>query len=423
MASYISFNLEKRNEVTSGIARHNERKPGMKHSNNSIKDERTKDNIILNTSDLSYPKRINKIINEQHKTGRKVRKDAVKIITTTVELGGDIREKSEKEQVEFLKGAYEYLKNEYGAANIVHASIHVDETCPHLHFDFVPIKDGRLNAKKVVGNKKDMKTTQNKLLKSMQEQFPQHNFKRKNGTVKGLDRENWKVLQDEKARLEKEYKEKLSIEKELFRQEATEALKKFVKEEQEKIEQQKQDLENKRKELDEQEQKNKEKWQRSEAELQKRQRGVTIFEQELKDKEVNINTEAKIRRSELDEREKGVNSKENELNERERVLNDSQRKLVNYAEIFKKQHEELDNKKHFIDSKISEYNNMLEAGKMTTDYLDKEFNSLKSVKQEYNTSYEIGKQERLNRQIRFENSIDELNKGFEKRVRPRRLER
>lgn len=210
MASYISFNMEKRKTVTNGVARHNERQPGMKHTNTNIKHDRTKDNITLVTSDLSYPKRIEKIIEEQHTSKRKVRHDAVRLITTTVELGGDIREKSEKEQVDFLLGTYEYLKDTYGEKNIVHASIHVDETCPHLHFDFVPIKDGSLNARSVVGNKKDMKTTQNKLLKTMQEKYPQHDFKRKNSTIKGVDRKIWQSIQDHKKKAEAEIDEKIS---------------------------------------------------------------------------------------------------------------------------------------------------------------------------------------------------------------------
>lgn len=210
MSSYISFNMEKRKTVTSGIARHNERQPGMKHTNTNIKHNRTKDNITLVTSDLSYPKRIEKIIDNQHTSKRKVRHDAVRLITTTVELGGDIREKSEKEQVDFLLGTYEYLKNEYGEHNIVHASIHVDETCPHLHFDFVPIKDGSLNAKGVVGNKKDMVSTQNKLLKAMQDKYPQHDFKRKNSTIKGVDRKIWQSIQDQKKKAEAEIDEKIS---------------------------------------------------------------------------------------------------------------------------------------------------------------------------------------------------------------------
>lgn len=272
MPSYISFDIRKRKTVTNGLARHNERQPGMKHTNSNIKNDRTKDNITLVTSDLSYPKRIEKIIDEQHTSKRKVRHDAVRLITTTVELGGDIREKSEKEQVDFLLGTYEYLKDTYGENNIVHASIHVDETCPHLHFDFVPIKDGSLNARSVVGNKKDMKTTQNKLLKTMQEKYPQHDFKRKNATIKGVDRRIWQSIQDQKKKVEAEIDEKIS----------------------------------------------------------------------------NFKRNAKIKLSEIDEREKRVTTLENDLKEREGHLNASEENLKikqdNFEVYRKNKVKELDNK-------------------------------------------------------------------------------
>ena len=47
-----------------------------------------------------------------------------------------------------LKSTYELLKTQFGEENIVSATIHVDETNPHLHFDFVPVHDGCLSAKK-----------------------------------------------------------------------------------------------------------------------------------------------------------------------------------------------------------------------------------------------------------------------------------
>ena len=282
MPSYISFDIRKRKTVTNGLARHNERQPGMKHTNSNIKNDRTKDNITLVTSDLSYPKRIEKIIEEQHTSKRKVRHDAVRLITTTVELGGDIRDKSEKEQVDFLLETYDYLKNEYGENNIVHASIHVDETCPHLHFDFVPIKDGSLNARSVVGNKKDMKTTQNKLLKTMQDKFPQHDFKRKNSTIKGVDRRIWQSIQDQKKKVEAEIDEKIS----------------------------------------------------------------------------NFKRNAKIKLSEIDEREKRVTTLENDLKQREGVLNASEENLKTKQDDFdvyrKNKVKELNNKETKLNQRSEE---------------------------------------------------------------------
>ena len=328
MASYISFNMEKRKTVTNGLARHNERQPGMKHTNSNIKNDRTKDNITLVTSDLSYPKRIEKIIDEQHTSKRKVRHDAVRLITTTVELGGDIRDKSEKEQVDFLLGTYEYLKDAYGEKNIVHASIHVDETCPHLHFDFVPIKDGSLNARSVVGNKKDMKTTQNKLLKTMQDKFPQHDFKRKNSTIKGVDRRIWQSIQDQKKKVEAEIDEKISK----FKHNAKIKL----------------------------------------SEIDEREKEVTTLENDLKEREGRLNASEENLKTKQDDfdvyrknKVKELNNKETKLNQRsedlvkneakqdkkELMLNQREIELNQYQERLKEKEKENEEKEKEIEYK------------------------------------------------------------------------
>lgn len=328
MPSYISFDIRKRKTITNGLARHNERQPGMKHTNTNIKNERTKDNITLVTSDLSYPKRIDKIIDEQHTSKRKVRHDAVRLITTTVELGGDIRNKPEKEQIEFLMATYDYLKNEYGENNIAHASIHVDETCPHLHFDFVPIKDGSLNARSVVGNKKDMKTTQNKLLKTMQDKFPQHDFKRKNSTVKGIDRKIWQSIQDQKKKVEAEIDEKISN----FKRNAKIKL----------------------------------------SEIDEREKNVTTLENDLKEREGRLNAsedefEIKQEKFELYQKNtvKKLKDKETQLNQRsedlikteakqdkkELMLNQREIELNQYHERLKEEEKENEEKEKEIDYK------------------------------------------------------------------------
>ena len=330
MASYISFNMEKRKTVTNGLARHNERQPGMKHTNSNIKNDRTKDNIILVTSDLSYPKRIEKIIDEQHTSKRKVRHDAVRLITTTVELGGDIRDKSEKEQVDFLLGTYEYLKDTYGEKNIVHASIHVDETCPHLHFDFVPIKDGSLNARSVVGNKKDMKTTQNKLLKTMQEKYPQHDFKRKNSTIKGVDRRIWQSIQDQKKKVEAEIDEQISN----FKRNAKIKLSE-IDEHEKRVTTLENDLKQREGVLN-----------ASEENLKTKQDDFEVYRKN-KVKELN-NKETK-----LNQRSETLDKKESKQDKKELMLKERERELNQYEERLKQEEKENEEKEKEIDFKNS----------------------------------------------------------------------
>ena len=110
----------------------------------------------------TFNERIQAILEENYTGKRKPRFDAVKMCEITVQIGGDLAEHgTEEEQVEALKEAFEELKEQYGEKNIVSAVIHVDETTPHLHFDFVPItKSGGLSAREVVGDRAQMRKTQ-----------------------------------------------------------------------------------------------------------------------------------------------------------------------------------------------------------------------------------------------------------------------
>ena len=52
---------------------------------------------------------------------------------------------------EFFEATYAFLRDRYGAANVVSAWVHNDEVTPHIHFAFVPVtKDNRVCAKDVI---------------------------------------------------------------------------------------------------------------------------------------------------------------------------------------------------------------------------------------------------------------------------------
>ena len=178
--SSISLHFEKHKGSTGGLQRHNEREPGQRHSNKNIKPDRTKDNIFLKPKDdRTYGERVEDRLEAGYRGAKAIRKDAVKMVEATVQLGGDITKESEETQIEALKEAYEELKAMYGEENIISAVIHVDETTPHLHCDFVPLtKRGNLSAKDVIGDKKKMRRTQEKFLEAMQERVPRAKFAR-----------------------------------------------------------------------------------------------------------------------------------------------------------------------------------------------------------------------------------------------------
>lgn len=180
--STLAMHITKHKNGTRGQQRHNERKEGQKHRNRNIDPTRTKDNVWLTPDDgRTFNERIESILEENYTGKRKVRSTAVKMCEITVQIGGDLAENgTEEEQVEALKQAFEELKETYGGTNIVSAVIHVDETTPHLHFDFVPItKKGGLSAREVVGDRAQMRKTQARFLEAMQERVPYAKFERK----------------------------------------------------------------------------------------------------------------------------------------------------------------------------------------------------------------------------------------------------
>ena len=197
--SSISLHFEKHKGSTGGLQRHNEREPGQRHSNKNIKPDRTKDNIFLKPKDdRTYGERVEDRLEAGYRGTKAVRKDAVKIVEATVQLGGDITKESEEMQIEALKEAYEELKEMYGEENIISAVIHVDETTPHLHCDFVPLtKRGNLSAKDVIGDKKKMRRTQEKFLEAMQERVPRAKFARlepEKAQFNGLDQKLYEKM-------------------------------------------------------------------------------------------------------------------------------------------------------------------------------------------------------------------------------------
>lgn len=91
------------------------------------------------------------------------RKDVNVMMSWLVTLPKEMNEKPMSEQRKFFEKSYEFLKERYGADNVVSAYVHMDESQPHMHFAYTPVCwDGkaeryRFNAKKV-GSRKDLQT-------------------------------------------------------------------------------------------------------------------------------------------------------------------------------------------------------------------------------------------------------------------------
>ncbi|MBM6411742.1 MobV family relaxase, partial [Lacticaseibacillus paracasei] len=65
----------------------------------------------------------------------------------------------------FFEDAYAWFANRYGAENIPYATVHMDETTPHMHMGVIPLTNGRLSAKSLFNREE---------LRSVQAEFPEY---------------------------------------------------------------------------------------------------------------------------------------------------------------------------------------------------------------------------------------------------------
>ena len=139
----------KRGDIV-GIERENERDENYKSTKNPQID---KSKTRLNYHTVPYEKKYLSFIDERIKQlspKRKIKDDAV-LITSFI-LGSDkefFDGISPEAQKQFFDDCTEFFAERYGKENIVSAVVHLDESTPHLHFNLMPVTDGRLCAKEL----------------------------------------------------------------------------------------------------------------------------------------------------------------------------------------------------------------------------------------------------------------------------------
>ena len=133
-----------------GIERENERDENYKSTRNPQID---KSKTHLNYHTVPYEKKYLSFIDERIKQlspKRKIKDDAV-LITSFI-LGSD-KEFFERimaeQQKQFFADCTDFFSERYGKENIVSAVVHLDESTPHLHFNLMPVTNGRLCAKEL----------------------------------------------------------------------------------------------------------------------------------------------------------------------------------------------------------------------------------------------------------------------------------
>lgn len=119
-----------------GLSIHLERKT-TNHANKDIDVERSHLNYDLCQKNGDTLSRLQDRLDQVYCLKRKDVKACCEWIVTLPE---NLKGIPENEQRQFFEKTYDFLKNRYGGEkNVVSANVHMDETTPHMHFDFVPV--------------------------------------------------------------------------------------------------------------------------------------------------------------------------------------------------------------------------------------------------------------------------------------------
>lgn len=153
-----------------GIQSHNNREHEPK-TNPDVDMSRSGDNYDLIPCD-NYKRSIKEKLSNLVESSRAVRKDAVVVCNFIVTSDNETMDAlGADRQREFFQDSVKWFSDRYGADRVLNATVHMDETTPHLHIGVMPItQDGRLSAKAIF-TKTEMKAIQTEFARDVGEKY------------------------------------------------------------------------------------------------------------------------------------------------------------------------------------------------------------------------------------------------------------
>ena len=139
----------------SPIEAHNERTKEQYASNPDIDTSRSRYNFHLVQPQGKYRAEADHQITAAN---CRVRKDSVRVVEALITASPEFfKDKSRSEIKAYFEYALKFLEGKQRPDTFLSAVVHMDEKTPHLHLCFVPLTaDGRLSAKEIIGNRKNL---------------------------------------------------------------------------------------------------------------------------------------------------------------------------------------------------------------------------------------------------------------------------
>ena len=156
----------------SPIEAHNERTKEQYASNPDIDTSRSRYNLHLVQPQGRYREEADRMIAAAH---CRVRKDSVRVVEALVTASPEFfKDKTNREIRAYFAYALKFLEGRQCPDTFLSAVVHMDEKTPHLHLCFVPLTaDGRLSAKEIIGNRKNLVKWQDEFWQHMVKQYPE----------------------------------------------------------------------------------------------------------------------------------------------------------------------------------------------------------------------------------------------------------
>ena len=156
----------------SPIEAHNERTKEQYASNPDIDVSRSRYNFYLVQPQGKYRAEAARQI---AMANCRVRKDSVRVVEALVTASPEFfKGKSRSEVKAYFEYALKFLESKQSPDTFLSAVVHMDEKTPHLHLCFVPLTaDGRLSAKEIIGNRKNLVKWQDEFWQHMVKQYPE----------------------------------------------------------------------------------------------------------------------------------------------------------------------------------------------------------------------------------------------------------
>lgn len=121
----------------------------------------------------------------------KIRKNAVLGVEVLCTASPEFfKNATETQQREFFNDSLEFVEKKFGRENVISSLVHKDETTPHLQTLIIPLVDGKLNARALMGGNKtvmsQMQTDYHKAVKKHGLERGQRQSKARHQTIKNF---------------------------------------------------------------------------------------------------------------------------------------------------------------------------------------------------------------------------------------------